>query len=81
MIIYSMQALADCPRPTRQGFGRAGRAITVKANHFPVACALLRAAHYDVTITGTRGARGGAEGSSGDPTAPPLRPLPPRVCR
>ena len=90
-----LQELGLRTRPKRAGFGRDGKAIKIKANHFRVACSLLSAAHYDVTITGMRGRRGDraaedeeGEGGGGDGGRPrgrrpdaPTRPLPPEVCR
>ncbi|KAK9811199.1 hypothetical protein WJX73_009529 [Symbiochloris irregularis] len=73
------------PRPKRPGLGRAGRAIKIRANHFAVACTLVSANHYDVTITGLRGKRDGGEEQSEAPVrqrpSAPTRPLPAKVGR
>ena len=42
------------PRPSRKGFGKAGKALKVKVNHYAVACALRSAWHYDVTFSAVR---------------------------
>ena len=87
-----LQDLGKQPRPKRPAHGREGKAIKIKANHFKVACRLVSAAHYDVTITGLRGRRGPeteeapAEEEGGPPRRSrrpdaPTRPLPPEVCR
>ncbi|KAK9849499.1 hypothetical protein WJX84_006424 [Apatococcus fuscideae] len=41
-------------RPSRPGFGKAGRPMTIGANHFAVLCRIANAFHYDVNIIGLR---------------------------
>ncbi|KAK9804830.1 hypothetical protein WJX72_007669 [[Myrmecia] bisecta] len=72
--------LGGVARPKRQGFGRDGQPIKIKANHFRVVCTLKQAMHYDVDIKGKK-----REGGDDDPR--PARPdgidkpLPSDKCR